>query len=212
MGRGALIAIEGCDRTGKSLLAEVLRDKIDANSVRYTAFIIRNPNKYSNTGKILRDYLNQDLELTDVVAHHLFSANIWESASDFKDSIRYSTLICDRYIASTSAYTAAKGNLSLDWCEQFKAGLPKPDLVIYLECDIDTLASREHFGADRFETKNFQQSVKKQFENLREEAGDWLTVDVNTLSLTETCEKIFPTVKDLVFRLQRETHPLKYFE
>src|SRR4051812_27675863 len=47
------------------------------------------------------------------------------------------TIICDRYYYSGIVYSAAKRNptLSLDWARAPEVGLPRPDLVIFLDLD-----------------------------------------------------------------------------
>ena len=39
----------------------------------------------------------------------------------------------DRYAFSGVAFSAAKGTLSMDWCKGPDRGLPKPDLVLFLD-------------------------------------------------------------------------------
>jgi thymidylate kinase len=45
------------------------------------------------------------------------------------------TLVVDRYAYSGVAYSAAKGrrDMGLDWCKAPDAGLPAPDLVVFMQ-------------------------------------------------------------------------------
>ena len=45
-------------------------------------------------------------------------------------------VILDRYVYSGVVYSAAKG-LDLNWCLNPDKGLPKPDLLFYIEIDRD---------------------------------------------------------------------------
>ena len=211
MGRGIIIAIEGCDKTGKSSLCKNLRDVIDESVIHFSPVIIDGPDRSSKIGEILKNYLTKRIELTDHVAHHLFSANRWEVSQDIKNILPYATVILDRYVASGSSYTAAKGHLTLDYCNKFNSGLPKPDIVIYLECDLKELKHRKGFGAERFETKRFQKSVRKNFDILREREGNWLSIDVSTLTPTEVCQKITPQIFEVLSKFRYGDHPITYY-
>lgn len=59
--------------------------------------------------------------------------------------------VCCRYSYSDIAYSIAKG-LDFEWCKNPDKGLPKPDLVIYLNIDSDTASNRSEYG----EKKNFK--------------------------------------------------------
>jgi dTMP kinase len=213
MGRGMIIAVEGCDRTGKSSLCKKLKHHIDEEMsvIHFMPIVIDSPNRDTKIGQLLRKYLEGKIELTDVVAHHLFSANRWELSQEIENLISYSTIILDRYVASGSAYTAAKGHLTLEWCEKFNTGLPKPDLVIYLECDPKELKNRKGFGAERFETKRFQKSVRKNFDIIREREENWLSVDVTSLTPTEVCKKVTPKVFEVLSKLRYDDHPVSHY-
>lgn len=50
-------------------------------------------------------------------------------------------------------------------------GLPKPDLVIFLQLSPPEAALRGHFGAEKYETIVFQEAVKQKFEQLREDSS-----------------------------------------
>uniref|UniRef100_A0A8D0TJI8 dTMP kinase n=1 Tax=Sus scrofa TaxID=9823 RepID=A0A8D0TJI8_PIG len=90
------------------------------------------------------------------------------------------TLVVDRYAFSGVAFTSAKENFSLDWCKQPDAGLPKPDLVVFLELQLAEAAARGGFGLERYESGAFQQRALQRFQQLM---GDvtlpWKTVDAS---------------------------------
>ena len=54
----------------------------------------------------------------------------------------------DRYYYSGIVYSAAKKrpDLSLQWAKAPEVGLPKPDLVIFLDVDTETAKARGGFG------------------------------------------------------------------
>jgi thymidylate kinase len=71
------------------------------------------------------------------------------------------SLVVDRYAYSGVAYSAAKGLAGMDaaWCKAPDAGLPAPDLVVYLELDNAAAAARAGFGGERYEKAEFQDKV-----------------------------------------------------
>lgn len=55
---------------------------------------------------------------------------------------------------------------SLEWCRNPDVGLPKPDLVLFLQLSPADAAKRGQFGAERYETSDFQQAVQHKFNQL----------------------------------------------
>ena len=62
--------------------------------------------------------------------------------------------VCDRYAYSGVAYSGAKG-LDFQWCLNADRGLLKPDLVIYMDLDMETIKKRAGFGDERYEKVEF---------------------------------------------------------
>lgn len=54
----------------------------------------------------------------------------------------------------------------LDWCKKPDVGLPKPDLVMFLQLSAAEAALRGQFGEERYETSVFQRAVQQKFEQL----------------------------------------------
>lgn len=57
-------------------------------------------------------------------------------------------------------------NFSLDWCKQPDVGLPKPDLVVFLQLQLAEAAVRGEFGRERYESGPFQQRALQRFQQL----------------------------------------------
>lgn len=60
-------------------------------------------------------------------------------------------------------------NFSLDWCKQPDVGLPKPDLVVFLQLQLAEAAVRGEFGHERYESGPFQQRALQRFQQLLED-------------------------------------------
>jgi len=118
---------------------------------------------------MINDYLQGNIEQEDHVIHLLFSANRWEAASSIRRDIEQgTTVIIDRYYYSGCVYSAAKDNpsLSLTWARHPEVGLPRPDLVIFLEISSEEAAKRGGFGTERYENAKHQQRVRELFREM----------------------------------------------
>lgn len=56
------------------------------------------------------------------------------------------------------------------------AGLPKPDLVVYLEWSNANLSARNGYGDEVYENVQFQSKVKANYDKLKDESN-WKTFD-----------------------------------
>ncbi|KAM8919320.1 thymidylate kinase isoform 1-T1 [Lycaon pictus] len=90
------------------------------------------------------------------------------------------TLIVDRYAFSGVAFTSAKEDFSLDWCKQPDVGLPKPDLVVFLQLHLAEAATRGEFGRERYEDGKFQERALRRFHQLMaDQTVNWKMVDAS---------------------------------
>lgn len=85
------------------------------------------------------------------------------------------TLVVDRYSFSGVAFSGAKDGMSIDWCKKPEIGLPKPDLVIFLDLTVEEAEARGGFGEERYEKVEFQKRVRANFGSLMDDS--WVVVD-----------------------------------
>ncbi|XP_045651800.1 thymidylate kinase [Ursus americanus] len=177
--RGAFIVLEGVDRAGKSTQSRKLVAALCAAGHR--AELLRFPERSTEIGKLLSSYLEKKSEVEDHSVHLLFSANRWEQVPLIKKKLSQGiTLVVDRYAFSGVAFTSAKENFSLDWCKQPDVGLPKPDLVVFLQLRLVEAARRGEFGRERYENGNFQERALHRFHQLMaDETLNWKMVDAS---------------------------------
>uniref|UniRef100_A0A2P2JHW8 dTMP kinase n=1 Tax=Rhizophora mucronata TaxID=61149 RepID=A0A2P2JHW8_RHIMU len=129
--RGALIVLEGLDRSGKSSQSSRLLYYL--KDLGYPTELWRFPDRNTRVGQMISAYLSNKSELDDHTIHLLFSANRWEKRSTMENQLkRGTTLIVDRYSYSGVAFSSAKG-LDIEWCKAPEVGLLAPDLVVYLD-------------------------------------------------------------------------------
>jgi len=192
--RGALIVLEGCDKSGKSTQCRKLVQHL--NDTGRSAELWRFPERSTAIGAVINNYITGKCELDDHAVHLLFSANRWELAPTMREKLNEGiTLVVDRYAYSGVAFTAAKG-LDMEWCKTCDRGLPQPDNVFYLDIDIDDAAVRGDFGTERYEVSDFQKKVQKLFQTLEDDT--WRTVDARR-SIddihTELCGDVLETME-----------------
>ncbi|CAD7686666.1 unnamed protein product [Nyctereutes procyonoides] len=178
-GRGALIVLEGVDRAGKSTQSRRLVAALCAAGHR--AELLRFPERSTEIGQLLSSYLEKKSDVEDHSVHLLFSANRWEQVPLIKKKLSQGiTLIVDRYAFSGVAFTSAKEDFSLDWCKQPDVGLPKPDLVVFLQLHLAEAATRGEFGRERYEDGKFQERALRRFHQLMaDQTVNWKMVDAS---------------------------------
>jgi dTMP kinase len=79
----------------------------------------------------------------------------------------------DRYAYSGVAFSSAKdvAGMTLDWCRAPDAGLPRPDVLFFMDIPVEKAAARGGFGEERYEDPVFQARVRARFDTLRVEAS-----------------------------------------
>lgn len=85
-------------------------------------------------------------------------------------------IICDRYAYSGVAYSSAKG-LDIEWCKEADRGILKPDLVIFLNINLENNSSREGYGDEIYEKLEFQYKVKEVYDTLWDD--NWISINAN---------------------------------
>lgn len=117
-------------------------------------------------------------------------------------------MLCDRYYYSGMVYSAAKENpsLPLSWARAPEVGLPRPDLVVFLDLPQEVAEERGGWGEERYEKRDMQERVRGLFRGLREgtleggfeeEREDLVVVDASG-SVEEVAEEIWGLVRPRV--------------
>ncbi|XP_074492599.1 thymidylate kinase [Sebastes fasciatus] len=175
--RGALIVLEGVDKAGKTTQCQKLVQTLQQSG--RPAEGMRFPDRTTTIGQLISAYLEKKSDLEDHTVHLLFSANRWELVPLMKKKLEQGiTLVVDRYAFSGAAFTSAKPGFCLDWCMKPDVGLPKPDLVMFLQLSPAEAALRGKFGEERYETSAFQKAVQQKFEELMKDPSvNWQVIN-----------------------------------
>ncbi|KAF8907804.1 thymidylate kinase-domain-containing protein [Mucidula mucida] len=185
--RGAFIVIEGLDRSGKTSQTTHLKERLKKQGKKVE--LLKFPERTTIIGGMINAYLQSETELDDHVIHLLFSANRWELASTLISQLNDgTTIICDRYAFSGIAFSAAKG-LPLSWCRAPDVGLPRPDLVVFLDISAEAARARGGYGSERYEKEEMQEKVRRVFEALREEGDKDGEMEVNWVAVNAGRDK-----------------------
>ncbi|KAI1648384.1 thymidylate kinase-domain-containing protein [Daldinia loculata] len=162
--RGAFVVFEGMDRAGKTTQAKLLQQRCieSGREVRFMRF----PDRTTPIGKMIDSYLKGETEIEDHVIHLLFSANRWEAVKKIKAELEAGhTIICDRFYHSGIVYSAAKNikSLSLSWAKAPEVGLPRPDMVLFLDLEEEVARERGGWGGEVYEKGEMQRRVRDLF-------------------------------------------------
>ena len=163
---GKLIVLEGIDGSGKSTQFSRLRDRLDAENIQFHHIIFP---RYDNpSSALLRMYLGGEFgqnpsDVNEYAASTFYAVDRYASFhTDWREEYQSGRLILsDRYSTANAVHQGAKApadglDAFLDWLYDFehrKLGLPAPDVVIYLDVDLETALARMRERQARTETQ-----------------------------------------------------------
>lgn len=151
--RGCFIALEGCDKSGKTTQCKLIAERLTAKNIPVRQF--RYPERSTRTGALIDAYLAKRLSLSDDRIHLLFAINRRETVDEINEYLnKGTTLIVDRYSFSGIAYSAIKKGMEINFCKATELGLPKPDEIIFLD-----YIKRSFFGDEIYENEDTQSRV-----------------------------------------------------
>lgn len=193
MKKGILIAIEGIDGSGKSVIAEELVKFLKING--YDALLLKEPSE-SIYGQKIR---NSTHRLPPEEELKLF---LLDREIDVRDRIlpaleNGKIVVMDRYYYSNIAYQSARGieaDKIRDLNEKFA---PKPDLVIILDVSPSTALKRikPRGKITAFESPDYLEKVRENFLKIADERSVVLNAEK---PLEEVKKEVFAIVKSLL--------------
>lgn len=155
MNQGKLIVLEGIDGSGKSAQYRRLAARFEQEGVAFHNIVFPRYDKESSA--LIRMYLGGEFganpaDVNAYAASTFFAVDRYASyrmdwGADYESG---GLILSDRYTTSNAVHQGCKLPESelpqfFDWLydlEYGKLGLPKPDLVIYLDVDIETSLAR----------------------------------------------------------------------
>lgn len=118
-------------------------------------------------------------------------------------------VVCDRYYHSGMVYSAAKGkpDLDLSWAHASDVGLPKPDIVVFLDLTPDEARRRGGWGDEKYEKEEMQRKVRELFTSLAESDEELVVVDAGG-SITQVADKIWELAEERVITVVKDNPPV----
>ncbi len=147
---GKLIVIEGLDGSGKSTQINILAEKIKEKGLTFKQ--IKLPNYDGDSSALVKMYLAGEFGKNpeDVNAYAASAFYAVDRFASFKtiwkeDYEKGAVILADRYTTSNAYHQMIKQpeenwDNYIEWLEDFeynKIGIPKPDLVIYLDMPVE---------------------------------------------------------------------------
>lgn len=155
MSKGKLIVLEGIDGSGKSAQYRRLCTRMENNGIDYNHIVF--PRYDKDSSALIRMYLSGQFgsrpgDVNPYVASTFFAVDRFASYREDWGEVYESggLILSDRYTTSNAVHQGSKLPESelpefFKWLydmEYVKMGLPKPDLVIYLDVDVETSMGR----------------------------------------------------------------------
>ncbi len=221
MSKGKIIVLEGLDGCGKSTQLQLLADRLAAKGV--TSRLISFPNYDSPSGRIVSQYLGGEIpcdgEIGAYAASSFYAVDRYISFSTdwSREYNSGSVIVSGRYTTSNAIYQMTKlsddkRDEYLGWLwdyEYTKLGLPKPDMVLFLDMPIEVsqrLLSARYEGDES--KKDIHESNIAFMKHCRESAlytaerNGWRMIQCSDgeqpLSIEEIHEKIMEQVKEII--------------
>ena len=155
MGKGKLIVLEGIDGSGKSAQYRRLCARMENDGIAYTHIVFPRYDKESSA--LIRLYLGGQFgskpgDVNAYAASTFYAVDRFASYRDDWGKIyeEGGLILSDRYTTSNAVHQGSKLPdeelpAFFDWLqdlEYVKMGLPRPDLVLYLDVDVETSLAR----------------------------------------------------------------------
>ncbi len=223
---GKLIVIDGADGCGKATQTKKLIERL--NSENFGAETLDFPQYYNNHfGNIVGCFLRGDFG--DPAAANPYLASILYAADRFESSAKIKTwlaqekiVILDRYVSANQIHQGSKikdgdeRETFLSWLEKIEHGvfgIPRPDLIIYLDVPANTAqtliekkSARAYTGGNQKdkveENIEYQLNSREQSLRLISQMNNWHRIvceENGTLLPIDTIhEKIWAVVEKMI--------------
>lgn len=127
----------GCETQGKNLLKMLSQAGKKASLIKY-------PDYERNVGKIIKEFLYQNKDLTAQQQFLLYTIQFIMDKQMIAEKRKNEILIADRYFTTTLCYQTLEGmdlNWALEYAKNFQIEIP--DMVFYLDVSPDIAIQRK---------------------------------------------------------------------
>lgn len=186
----------GCETQGKNLIKLLKESGKKVSLIKY-------PDYERNVGKIIREFLYDNKNLTAQQQFLLYTMQFIMDKKMIETRRKDEILIADRYFSTTLCYQTLEGidmKMATDYAKNFE--IEVPDAIFYLNVDPDIAIKRKH-GEDKeknFREKDFDfiRKTHKQYQMLVDKQvwGKWVNIDGN-----KGIEEITQTIYNEVLKI-----------
>ncbi len=226
--RGKLIVIDGIDGSGKATQVKKLRERLQKEGVEVETLDF--PRYYDNffgklVGEGLKGKLGNWVDMHPKVTSVIYAADRFESSEQIRNWLEEGKIvILDRYVSSNQIHQGGKISDEkerkefmqwLDTMEHEIFGIPRPDLILYLDL-LPEISQKLLKKKSNQYSKKYLDGKKDQHEDnfkhlkaaretglrMAAENNNWhkieCFIDSNILSIEEIHEKIYRVVKGIL--------------
>ncbi|MBW7960207.1 dTMP kinase [Patescibacteria group bacterium] len=186
----------GCETQGKNIISRLQESGEKTSLIKY-------PDYERNVGKLIKEFLYQNKDLTAEQQFLLYTMQFVMDAGMIAKKRKNEVVIADRYFTTTLCYQTLEGvdmKIALDYAKNFK--IEVPDAVFYLNVDPD-IAIKRKFGEDKEKNrreKDFEfirKTQKKYGELVKNQVwSKWINIDGNK-GIEEITEDIYNKLLNL---------------
>lgn len=191
MEKAKIIAFDGADGCGKSSQIISLKEYFESEGARVKTLKAMYKPYHLYGFKCLNANYRRIIMALEFYDYY---------SKEFKNIDEYDYMICDRSKLGLLAYGKTHGATNLDDLYEIVSRVQDPDILFYLEQDVETSMNRikndsTRDGFDVYETVNFITQVKENYKYVAEKYNiDYTPIDSNK-SKEEVFEKILTYVR-----------------
>jgi len=200
--KGLLIAFEGIDGTGKTTLAQMLKERLEA--LGHSVVIFKEPTNETEAGKKIRASYVEGRASLDIELQWFIEDREWNVTTRILPALAENKIVfLDRYFFSTACYQGVRKNN--DWfsiLELNRKKFPEPDLTIIFDLDVQLAVKRimrERSNANTFEGMQNLRDVRALFLEMfqLDTIGNYLLINAEK-SIEEILELLYAKLLELI--------------
>ena len=200
--KGLLIAFEGIDGTGKTTIAQMLKERLEA--LGQSVVMFKEPTNETEAGKKIRASYLEGRASLDIELQWFIEDREWNVTTNILPALAENKIVfLDRYFFSTACYQGVRKNN--DWfsiLELNRKKFPEPDLTIIFDLDVQLAVKRimrERSNANTFEGMQNLRDVRALFLEIfqLDTIGNYLLINAEK-SIEEILELLFAKLLELL--------------
>lgn len=200
--KGLLIAFEGIDGTGKTTLALMLKERLEA--LGHSVVMFKEPTNETEAGKKIRSSYVEGRASLDIELQWFIEDREWNVTTRILPALAENKIVfLDRYFFSTACYQGVRKNN--DWfsiLELNRKKFPEPDLTIIFDLDVQLAIKRimrDRSNANTFEGMQNLRDVRALFLEIfqLDTIGNYILINAEK-SIEEIFELLFVKLLELI--------------